>query len=44
MNSAAMVIVEDELVESILHKVKKLDELNKEIGIRAFVWNIEQSV
>lgn len=44
MNSAAMTIIPDELVEPLLEKVKKLDAMNKEIGIRAFVWNIEQTV
>ncbi len=42
MNSAVMTIVPDEKVPVILEKVKLLDEQNTEIGIRAFVWNIEQ--
>ena len=41
MNSAAMAIVEDEKVAEILEIVKKIDEINEEVGIRAFVWNIE---
>jgi nitrogen regulatory protein PII len=41
MNSATMTIVPDEKVETLLNAVKKLDEINKEIGVRAFVWNIE---
>ena len=44
MNSAAMTIVPDEMVKPLLEKVKTLDEQNKDIGIRAFVWNIEQVV
>lgn len=44
MNSAAMTIIPDEKVEPLLQKVKLLDEQNKEIGVRAFVWNIEQTV
>ena len=40
-NSARLAIVEDKQVEPILKSVKRLDEVNKDIGIRAFVWNIE---
>lgn len=40
MNSAVLCIIEDDLVEKVLDCVKKLDTINKEIGIRAFVWNI----
>lgn len=43
MNSAVMTIIPDEQVETLLAKVKILDEQNLEIGLRAFVWNIEQS-
>ena len=38
---ARLAIVEDEMVESILEAVKRLDEVNKDVGIRAFVWNID---
>ncbi len=44
MNSAVMTIIQDEKVDELLDKVKKLDEINKEVGVRAFVWNIEKSV
>lgn len=44
MNSAALTIIPDEKVDELLEKVKKLDSLNYEIGVRAFVWNIEQTV
>jgi nitrogen regulatory protein PII len=44
MNSAAMTIIPDDQVEALLAKVKKLDEINLEVGVRAFVWNIEQMV
>ncbi|MFP4555754.1 MAG: PG0541 family transporter-associated protein [Bacteroidales bacterium] len=43
MNSAAMVIIPNEKVDPLLDCVKKLDEVNKEVGIRAFVWNIEKA-
>ncbi|MCK9612660.1 MAG: hypothetical protein PHR81_03555 [Bacteroidales bacterium] len=44
MNSAIISIVNDDIVDALLEKVKKLDSINKEIGIRAFVWNIEKTV
>jgi nitrogen regulatory protein PII len=44
MNSAVMTVVDDDRVEEILLTVKKLDNRNKNIGVRAFVWNIEQTV
>jgi hypothetical protein len=31
-------------VDEILTKVKKIDNVNDEVGIRAFVWNVELSV
>lgn len=40
MNSATLTIVNEEMVPLILKYVKKLDEVNKENGIRAFVWDI----
>jgi len=44
MNSAVVTMVEDDRVPELLQSVRKLDNRNKEIGVRAFVWNIEQSV
>ena len=40
-NSARLTVVEDHMVEPLLTGVKKMDEVNKDVGIRAFVWNIE---
>ena len=40
MNSAVMAIVPDEKVDDLLGAVRKLDEVNLEVGIRAFVWDI----
>ena len=42
MNSATMTVVDEEMVPLILKYVEKLDEVNKENGIRAFVWDITQ--
>lgn len=40
MNSAVLTIVPDDKVANILKYVQKMDEINKEVGIRAFVWDI----
>ena len=44
MNSCVMTIIPDEKVEMLLEAVKKLDMRNEEVGVRAFVWNIEAMV
>ncbi len=44
MNSCILTIVEDEKVPALLESVKKLDMRNEEVGVRSFVWNIEQTV
>lgn len=44
MNSAALTIVEDERVPELLKYIKKLDKRNPEVGVKAFVWAIEQMV
>ena len=44
MNSAALVVIPDKKVEPLLESVKKLDKENEEVGVRAFVWDILQTV
>jgi nitrogen regulatory protein PII len=44
MNSATLTIVHDDLVDELLGKVKKMDAINDEVGIRAFVWNVEKTI
>ena len=44
INSATMIIVEDEKVDIVLESVRSLDEVNKDVGIRAFVWDITQTI
>jgi nitrogen regulatory protein PII len=44
MNSAALVITEDEKVRPLLESIGKMDEINREIGVRAFVWDILESL
>ena len=43
LNAAALVIMPEDKVDALLDCIKKLDEINKEVGVRAFVWNIEQT-
>jgi len=43
MNSATITMVEDDLVDTLLEKIRKMDAINHEIGIRAFVWNVEKN-
>ncbi len=40
-NTARLAVVEDEVVEAILNGVKRMDEENKDVGIRAFVWTVD---
>ena len=44
MNSCVMTVVSDEKVPTLLEAIKKLDKRNEEVGVRAFVWNIEATV
>ena len=44
INSAVLSIIPDEKVDELLEKVKKMDEINKEVGVRAFVWDVLKSV
>ena len=44
INKCVLTIVEDDLVDKVLDKVKKIDAVNTEVGIRAFVWDIMKMV
>jgi nitrogen regulatory protein PII len=44
VNAALMTVIPDEQVDTLLEKIKKLDEINHEVGIRAFVWDILKAV
>ena len=44
LNNAVLCVVDDEKVEPLLTTVRKLDLRNKEVGVKAFVWAIEQLV
>jgi len=43
MNSALMTVIAEDKVEGLLEAVRKLDHINREVGIRAFVWDILQT-
>ncbi len=42
MNSGIITIVEDTIVDKLLASLKEIDENAQMLGLRAFVWNIEQ--
>ena len=44
MNSCMITIVEDNQVDDLLEGIRKLDMRNPAVGVRAFVWNVEQTV
>jgi nitrogen regulatory protein PII len=44
MNSSAITVIPDDAVDGLLDAVRKMDSINKEVGVRAFVWNVENSV
>jgi len=44
INKSVLTVVEDDAVDEILATVKKIDSINEEVGIRAFVWNVEKAV
>lgn len=44
MNSAIITVVEDHRVEPLLKVLEEMDKRTEQLGLRAFVWNIEQSL
>ncbi|MBN2521980.1 MAG: hypothetical protein JXB24_01835 [Bacteroidales bacterium] len=44
MNSALITIIPDEKLSVLLEKVKKLDKVHEEVGVKAFVWEISQVI
>ena len=44
MNSCVITVVSDEKAPILLEAVKKLDKRNEEVGVRAFMWNVEAMV
>ena len=43
MNDALLTFVQDDKVDEILAKLREMDEETPDLGIRAFVWNVEKS-
>jgi nitrogen regulatory protein PII len=43
INKSVLTIVDDQIVDQVLDTVKKIDGINEEVGIRAFVWDILKS-
>jgi nitrogen regulatory protein PII len=44
INKSLLTIVEDDIVDVVLEKIKKIDSINNEVGIRAFVWDVLKTV
>ena len=44
INKSVLTVVEDNLVDNVLDTVKKIDAINNEVGIRAFVWDVLKTV
>ncbi|HPF03501.1 MAG TPA: hypothetical protein PLE95_09885 [Bacteroidales bacterium] len=44
INKSILAVVQDEMVDVILDKVKKIDSIDEEVGIRAFVWDVLKTV
>jgi nitrogen regulatory protein PII len=44
VNKSVISVVDDDIVDNVLDKIKKIDAINNEVGIRAFVWDVLKSV
>ena len=44
INGVVLSFVDDPKVAPLLEAVKRIDEINETVGIRAFVWDILQTV
>ena len=44
INKSVLTIVADDVVDEVLATVKKIDIINDEVGIRAFVWDVLKAV
>lgn len=43
LNAVVITVIEDNLVDSLLERIKKIDSEAEEQGIHAYVWNIEKA-
>jgi len=44
LNDTMLIVVEDHKVQPILDTLKQIDDTAEILGIRAFVWNIENGI
>ncbi len=44
INKSVLAIVDDSIVDTLLDKIKRIDMINEEVGIRAFVWDVLRTV
>jgi nitrogen regulatory protein PII len=44
LNTAILTVVDDEKVKPILSDLRELNSTSEQMGIRAFVWNIEDGM
>ena len=44
INKSVLTIIADDLVDEVLATVRKIDSINEEVGIRAFVWDVEKMI
>lgn len=44
LNSAIITIVPDTRVDSLLEALHEMDKQTEQLGLRAFVWNIEKTI
>ncbi len=44
INKSLLTVIEDDLVDTVLDKVERINRINEEVGIRAFVWDILKMV
>jgi nitrogen regulatory protein PII len=44
INKSVLTVINDDQVDTLLDKIKKIDAINEDVGIRAFVWDIMKMV
>ncbi len=44
MCSAIITVVEDDALEELMERLRKMDEERPKLGLRAFAWNIEMAI
>ncbi len=44
LNSSMLTVIPDEKVKSLLNELRKLEATSKLMGLRAFVWNVEDGI